>query len=57
MKAEYPNNPSAVYGTMNNLKLMHGNQETEKGKQLQAKHDADMKKKKLAHALIQQSGK
>ncbi len=32
LKAEYPDNPSAVYGTLNKLGLMQGNQETPKGK-------------------------
>ena len=42
LKAEYPNNPSAVYGTMNNMGAMHGNKETPKGAAMQAKHDRDM---------------
>ena len=40
LKKEYPNNPSAVYGTMNKLGLMKGNKETAKGRAL------DKKKKK-----------
>ena len=38
LKKEYPNNPGAVYGTMNNLGYMHGNKETEKGREADAKH-------------------
>lgn len=32
LKREYPNNPRAVYGTLNRIKLMHGNKATAKGK-------------------------
>lgn len=40
LKAEYPNNPRAVYGTLNTIGAMKGNQETPKGAAMQAKHDA-----------------
>lgn len=40
LKKEYPNNPGAVYGTLNNIGAMHGNKETPKGARMQAKHDA-----------------
>lgn len=40
LKAEYPNNPKAVYGTMNNIGAMHGNKETPKGAHMQAEHEA-----------------
>lgn len=43
LKREYPNNPHAAYGTMNRIGAMHGNQETDKGREMQAKHDADVK--------------
>jgi len=33
LKREYPNNPHAVYGTLNKAKLMHGNKPTKKGLQ------------------------
>jgi hypothetical protein len=42
LKAEYPNNPRAVYGTLNDIGAMHGNKETPKGARMQAKHDAKM---------------
>jgi hypothetical protein len=42
LKAEYPHNPSAVYGTLNKLGAMHGNQETAKGRAMQAKHNRDV---------------
>jgi hypothetical protein len=39
LKKQYPNNPHAVFGTMNKLGAMRGNKETAKGKRMQAKHD------------------
>lgn len=41
LKKEYPNDPHAVYGTMNKLGYMKGNKETAKGRALDK-----MKKKK-----------
>lgn len=43
LRAEYGNNPRAIYGTMNNIGAMRGNKETAKGARMQAKHDRDMK--------------
>jgi len=43
LKAEYPNNPRAVYGTLNAIGAMHGNQETAKGRAMEAKHAKDMR--------------
>ncbi len=40
LKAEYPGNDRAVYGTLNQLGAMHGNKETPKGRAMQAKHEA-----------------
>lgn len=40
LKAEYPGNNRAVYGTMNAIGAMHGNKTTAKGERMQAKHDA-----------------
>ncbi len=40
LKKEYPNDPHAVYGTLNKLGYMKGNKETAKGRAL------DKKKKK-----------
>jgi hypothetical protein len=42
LKAEYPNNPHAVYGTLNAIGAMHGNKITEKGRRMEAKHAKDM---------------
>ena len=38
LKAEYGNNPHAIYGTMNKIGAMHGNKETEKGREMERKH-------------------
>ena len=38
LKKEYPNNPHAVYGTMNAIGAMHGNKETKKGAAMEHKH-------------------
>jgi hypothetical protein len=35
-----------VFGAMNNMGAMHGNKTTAKGERMEAKHTADMKKKK-----------
>jgi hypothetical protein len=32
LKKEYPGNPGAVYGTLNQLGFMHGNKATAKGR-------------------------
>jgi len=37
LKKAYPNNPHAVYGTLNKLGLMKGSRETAKGKALDKK--------------------
>lgn len=42
LKAEYPGNPRAVYGTLNKLGAMRGNKETAKGKKMTVKHLKDM---------------
>ena len=41
LRAEYGNNPRAIYGTMNAIGAMHGNKETAKGKAMEAKHKRD----------------
>jgi hypothetical protein len=43
LKAEYPGNPHAVYGTMNAVGAMKGNKETKKGRAMQAAHTAKVK--------------
>lgn len=47
LKAEYPNNPGAVYGTMNAIGAMKGSKETAKGRAMEAKHERDKKKPKF----------
>jgi hypothetical protein len=38
LKAEYPNNSHAVYGTLNAIGAMRGSKETAKGQAMEAKH-------------------
>lgn len=38
LKKEYPNNSSAVYGTMNKMGFMRGNKITAKGREAEKKH-------------------
>lgn len=38
LKKEYPNNPHAVYGTLNAIGAMHGNKKTDKGRAMDLKH-------------------
>ena len=48
LEREYPNNPHAVYGTMNKLGAMHGNKETKKGERMESNYKSralDKKKK------------
>lgn len=42
LKREYPGNNRAVFGTMNKIGAMHGNKETDKGRQMEAKHAAKL---------------
>ncbi len=35
LEKEYPNNPHAVFGTMNKIGAMHGNKETKKGRSIE----------------------
>jgi hypothetical protein len=37
LKREYPNNPHAVFGTMNKIGAMRGNKETKKGMRIEKK--------------------
>jgi hypothetical protein len=46
LKREYPNNPSAVYGTLNVIGAMHGNKITPKGRAMAKKHAAKAKGRK-----------
>jgi len=39
LKREYPNNPKAVYGTLNKMGAMRGSKITAKGKAMERKHE------------------
>ena len=52
LRAEYGDNPTAIYGTMNKLGAMHGNKETAKGREMERKHKRDSKKKKGVHSIM-----
>lgn len=41
LRAEYGNNPHAIYGTMNKIGAMRGNKETAKGRAMERKHQRD----------------
>ncbi len=43
LRAEYGDNPHAIFGTMNKIGAMRGNKETAKGKAMERKHKRDMK--------------
>ncbi len=58
LKKEYPNNPHAVFGTMNKLGAMHGNKETAKGREMEAKHRRDTAKHvDHGHKNVRNAGK
>ena len=46
LRAEYGDNPRAIYGTLNNLGMMRGNKETARGKAADKKHARDVKQGK-----------
>ena len=45
LKKEYPDDPAAPYKVMNVLGAMHGNKETAKGREMEAKHKMKRAKK------------
>lgn len=47
LKREYPNNPGAVFGTMNKIGAMRGSKITTKGKMMERKHQLDALKKRV----------
>lgn len=57
LKREYPNNPHAVYGTMNAIGAMHGNKETAKGREMERKHEAKLGKQHAEHGFTRHSRK
>ena len=46
LRAEYGDNPGAIYGTMNKLGYMRGNKETAKGREAERKHKRDHPKER-----------
>lgn len=56
LKAEYPKNPGAVYGTLNKIGAMRGNKETPLGAAMQAKHDVKVAKAKPLRAVTPHTG-
>jgi hypothetical protein len=46
LKSQYPDNPHAVFGTLNNIGAMKGNKETAKGAAMEKKHEAKMGRRK-----------
>lgn len=52
LKSEYGANSSTPYKIMNKLGAMRGNQETAKGRAMQAKHNRDMKRKTSVGAMM-----
>lgn len=42
LKAEYPGNDRAVYGTLNQIGAMRGSHVTAKGREMDLKHHQDM---------------
>lgn len=57
LRAEYGNNPRAIYGTMNAIGAMKGNKETAKGRGMQAKHNRDTKLSSSAAARVRAKAK
>ena len=43
LKKEYPNNPRAVWGTMNKIGAVKGNKITAKGRAMEKKHQRHLK--------------
>lgn len=41
LRAQYGDNPAAIYGTMNKIGAMRGNKETAKGREMERKHKRD----------------
>ena len=52
LKREYPGNSRAVFGTLNKIGAMKGNQETELGRQMQAKHERDQQVRSIVKTRL-----
>ena len=51
LKSEYGANSATPYKIMNSMGAMKGNQETAKGKRMQAKHEADSHKSSIGYLM------
>ena len=47
LRKEYGDNPRAIYGTMNKIGAMRGNKITAKGREMERKHNAKMRRGKV----------
>ena len=52
LRAEYGNNPRAIYGTMNRLGYMRGNKITPEGEAAQAKHERDQQVRSIVKTRL-----
>lgn len=57
LRAEYGDNPHAIYGTMNAIGAMSGNRLTQKGREMESKHDAKVKGGSLQRMAKSRKGK
>lgn len=48
LEAEYGKNNPRVWQTLNAIGAVHGNKETAKGAEMEAKHERDMRSKKAS---------
>lgn len=48
LEKEYPNDPHAVFGTMNKIGAMKGSKETAKGRRMEEKHEKKLSAKSKA---------
>ena len=49
LKAEYGSDSSIPFKVMNKMGVMHGNKETDKGREMDAQHEADMSESITTH--------
>jgi len=57
LEKQYPNNPHAVWGTLNSIGAVHGNVETKKGREMERKHERDEKAKSNGDGVGHWSGR
>ena len=56
LRAEYGDNPRAIYGTMNKMGAMKGNKITPKGRSMERKHNAKMRGKSVPLSSLRRAG-